>query len=63
MKDEKAKPAELRGRQELDETALWLELLVDSDTMKSMCIQPLQREVEELISIFVTMTRKVKAKR
>jgi four helix bundle protein len=49
--------------QELDETALWLELLTDSDTMKSVRIQPLQHEVEELISIFVTMTRKVKAKR
>jgi four helix bundle protein len=36
--------------QELDETALWLELLVDSNTMKSVRLQPLQREVEELIS-------------
>jgi four helix bundle protein len=49
--------------QELDETALWLELLADSNTMKPMRIQPLQDEVEELISIFVTMTRKVKARR
>ncbi|MGI9113494.1 MAG: four helix bundle protein [Chthoniobacterales bacterium] len=48
--------------QEHDETALWLELLADFRTVRPPRVQPLQQEAEELISIFVTMTRKVKAK-
>jgi four helix bundle protein len=51
------------GLQELDETDLWLELLGDADTMKSSRIKPLRAEVDELISIFVTMIRKIKGRR
>jgi four helix bundle protein len=51
------------GLQELDETDLWLELLGDAGTMKSSRIKPLRAEVDELISIFVTMIRKIKGRR
>jgi four helix bundle protein len=49
--------------QELDETDLWLELLGDAGTMKSSRIKPLRAEVDELISIFVTMIRKIRGRR
>jgi four helix bundle protein len=51
------------GLQELDETDLWLELLGDAGTIKSVRIEPLRTEVDELISIFVTMIRKIKGPR
>jgi four helix bundle protein len=51
------------GLQELDETDLWLELLGDAGTMKSSRIKPLRAEVDELISIFVTMIRKIQGRR
>jgi len=50
------------AQQELDESDLWLELLADSGVMKSTLIQPLRRETDELIAIFVTMTKNVKTR-
>jgi len=47
--------------QELDETVYWLELLHESFPVKSDQIEPLTTEANELISIFVTVTRSVKA--
>jgi len=47
--------------QELDETVYWLELLQESFLVKSDQIEPLATEANELISIFVTVTRSVKA--
>jgi four helix bundle protein len=49
--------------QELDETDLWLELLGHSDVIKGSRIAPLRAETNELIAIFVTMTKNVKARR
>jgi four helix bundle protein len=48
------------AQQELDESDLWLELLADSGVIKSRLIQPLRQETDELIAIFVTMTKNVK---
>ena len=39
--------------QELDETQLWLELLTDAGFIKADRLQPLQKESDELLSIFV----------
>lgn len=47
--------------QELDETVYWLELLQETFPVKSAEIDPLTAEANELISIFVTVTRSVKA--
>jgi four helix bundle protein len=51
------------AQQELDESELWLELLSDSGVIKPRLIQPLRDETNELIAIFVTMTKKVKTRR
>ena len=47
--------------QELDETAYWLELLIDSRTVDDAASRHLLAETDELISIFVTIIRKRKA--
>jgi len=47
--------------QELDETTYWLDLLHDIYEEKSAQAQNLTREANELISIFVTVTKAVKA--
>lgn len=47
--------------QELDETTYWLELLQETCNAKADQIQPLAAEANELISIFVTVSRSVKA--
>jgi four helix bundle protein len=49
--------------QELDETTLWLELLVESGIVKADLLQPLQAEAEELLKITVASIRKTKAAR
>ncbi len=49
--------------QELDETAYWLELLVESEMMRSNRIEPLLSETNELIAIFVTIVTRLKRKR
>jgi four helix bundle protein len=51
------------GQQELDESDLWLELLTDSGVIRPALVQPLRQETDELIAIFVTMTKKVKARK
>jgi len=51
------------AQQELDESELWLELLSDSGVIKSALVQPLRQETNELIAIFVTMTKNVKTRR
>jgi four helix bundle protein len=50
------------GLQELDETLYWLELLTQTKIMPTEKLQPLLKEADELIAIFVTMVKKVKAK-
>ena len=52
-------PAEFRskmnsGLQEMDETAYWFELLVESDRVPAGRITDLMQEANELIAIFVT---------
>ena len=48
--------------QELDETSYWLELIIESDIFTEERLKPLQDEVNELIAMFVTMVKNVKAK-
>ncbi len=50
------------GLQELDETAYWLELLVESEIVSAGKLDALQKETDELISIFVTIVNKMKRK-
>jgi four helix bundle protein len=47
--------------QELDEALYWLELLQESSSAKPAEVEPLAAEANELISIFVTVARSVKA--
>ncbi|MFA5872642.1 MAG: four helix bundle protein [Anaerolineales bacterium] len=46
--------------QELDETAYWLELLVESGIVKAEKLDSLIKETDELIAILVTIATKVK---
>lgn len=46
--------------QEADESQLWLELLRDDCGIDSLAVNPLWRETDELIAIFVTMAKRVK---
>jgi hypothetical protein len=55
--------ANWKAQQELDESDLWLELLADSGVIKPALVQPLRSETDELIAIFVTMTKNVKTRR
>jgi four helix bundle protein len=48
--------------QELDETMYWLELLADSDVVAPKRLQGLRQEADELLSILVTIARKVKSR-
>jgi four helix bundle protein len=48
------------GLQELDETAYWLELLVEGEVMPEDKLRSLQQEAEELTSIFVTCVKRAK---
>lgn len=48
------------AQQELEESDLWLELLADSETVKSARLTPLRAETNELMSMFITMTNNVK---
>ena len=50
-------------QQELDESDLWLELLCDAGVMKPELVTPLREERNELIAVFVTMTKHEKARR
>jgi four helix bundle protein len=51
------------GLQELDECDLSLELLGDDGVIKRRRLAPLRAETNELMAIFVTMTKKVKTRR
>lgn len=44
--------------QELDETMLWLELLVESNIVKPHLIESLHKEAEELLKIVISSIRK-----
>jgi four helix bundle protein len=46
--------------QELDESILWFELLVESGIVSNEKLQPLLQEAEELIKIIVTAIKKTK---
>ena len=50
------------GLQELEETQYWLELLTEAEIIPQERLTLLQTEAEELIAIFVTMVKKVKAR-
>lgn len=59
-------PAEFVAKIELcageaDETQLWLELLAEDCGVNPESTQPIWQEADELISIFVTMAKRVKA--
>jgi four helix bundle protein len=45
---------------ELDETAYWLELLVESEFVPAPQLAPLQDECNQLIAILTTISKKVK---
>jgi four helix bundle protein len=47
--------------QEGDESQLWLELLRDDCGVATEVISPVWKEADELISIFVTMTKNAKS--
>ncbi|HEV8592680.1 MAG TPA: four helix bundle protein [Pyrinomonadaceae bacterium] len=49
--------------QELDETAYWLELLVESESVKPQKLTDLQKETDELIAIFVSSVKTTKSRR
>jgi four helix bundle protein len=49
--------------QEADETQLWLELLRDECGISASKTDPIWKEADELISIFVTMSKNTKAKK
>ena len=49
--------------QEADETQFWLELLRDTCGVSRVQIDPLWNECDELISIFVTMSKRSKENR
>ncbi len=50
------------GLQELDETAYWLELLVESKIVREEKLAPLMKETDELLAIFVTIVTNLKRK-
>ncbi|MEM8945497.1 MAG: four helix bundle protein [Planctomycetota bacterium] len=49
--------------QELDESMLWIELLVESGIITESRLAPLHDEAEELLKITVTTIRKTKARK
>jgi four helix bundle protein len=51
------------GLQELEETAYWLELLIESGIVTEERLKPLYTKTEELTAIFVSMVKQVKSKR
>ena len=50
------------GTQELEETEYWLELLEETGLYAQDKLEPLRKEADELMAIFVTIIRKTKAK-
>src|SRR5262245_38771495 len=45
---------------EIEETVYWLELLVDAEIVPAVKTQPVRRECDELIAIFVTILKRSK---
>ncbi len=45
---------------ELEESAYWLELLVDGEIVPAAKLQPLRAECDELTAIFVTIIKKAR---
>lgn len=45
---------------ELEESAYWLELLVDGEVVPAAKLQPLRAECDELSAIFVTIIKKAR---
>ena len=45
---------------ELEESAYWLELLVDGEIMPAAKLQPLRAECDELTAIFVTIIKRAR---
>jgi four helix bundle protein len=45
---------------EIEETAYWLELLVDAEIVPAAKTQPVRRECDELTAIFVTILKRSK---
>jgi four helix bundle protein len=43
---------------ELEETAYWLELLVDANIMSPQALSSIRQECDELIAIFVTIVKR-----
>jgi four helix bundle protein len=48
--------------QELDETAYWLELLVEAEIVPTAKVSDLLQETDELLAIFVTIAKRVEEK-
>jgi four helix bundle protein len=51
------------GLQELDETAYWLELLVDSQIVSPTRLDDLRKEADELLAIFTASVKTAKKNR
>lgn len=49
--------------QEVDEVEYWLELLVESKTITEHRLAELRKEADELTAVFVTVVKRIKAKR
>jgi four helix bundle protein len=49
--------------QELDETDYWLDLLIKANIMPAQKVEPIIKETNELIAIFVTIVTRIKARR
>ncbi len=49
--------------QELEETSYWLELLEEMQLFSDEKLKPIQQETKELTAIFVTIAKKVKARK
>ena len=45
---------------EIEETAYWLELLVDAGIVRAQKLAPLRKEIDELTAIFVTIIKRSK---
>ena len=51
------------GQQELEETAYWLELLVDAGIVPGKRLEALRKEADELMAIFVSSAKTAKKER
>ena len=49
--------------QELDETVYWIELLIETETLRAPMCEPLIVEANELMAIIVTSVKTVKRRR